>query len=105
VKTTTAVGAKIKQALIDYGGYFVDDTGSQRGGAAICMEPGVSTEVAKAYGPEQDFHIQTQVRAQQPTQFKLKRKPTHDNHLIKNKFKFTQRVQTLRFILHVHSIF
>jgi hypothetical protein len=24
VKTTTAVGAKIKQALIDYGGYFVD---------------------------------------------------------------------------------
>ena len=62
VKTTTAVGAKIKQALIDYGGYFVDDTGSQRGGAAICMEPGVSTEVAKEYGPEQDFHIQTQVR-------------------------------------------
>ena len=49
VKTHTAVGAKIKQALVDYGGYFVDDTGSKRGGAALCMEPGVSCEIAQWY--------------------------------------------------------
>eukprot|EP01050_Picozoa_sp_SAG11_P022095 SAG11_NODE_4085_length_2073_cov_2.103343_1_plen_456_part_00 len=60
--TTTAVGARIKQALTDYGGYIVDDTGGKAGGAALCMEPGVSTEVAKAYGPQQDFHIQKQVK-------------------------------------------
>lgn len=95
VKTTTAVGAKIKQALTDYGGYFVDgkratvcerlafisarlrcygvllaahhaDTGSKQGGAAICMEPGVSDEVVKMYGHEQDFHIQNQVKPLSP---------------------------------------
>ena len=76
VKTHTAVGAKIKQALVDYGGYFVDDTGSKRGGAALCMEPGVSTEVAEAYGPRQDFHIQTQVSQQLATGDNMRRAET-----------------------------
>lgn len=30
------------------------------------MEPGVSDEVAKMYGPEQDFHIQKQVKPRSP---------------------------------------
>eukprot|EP01043_Picozoa_sp_COSAG02_P109515 COSAG02_NODE_45599_length_355_cov_1.789062_1_plen_59_part_10 len=34
------------------------DTGSKQGGAAICMEPGVSEEVVKMYGHAQNFHIQ-----------------------------------------------
>lgn len=42
------------------------DTGSKQGGAAICMEPGVSDEVAKMYGPAQDFHIQKQVKPLSP---------------------------------------
>ena len=32
VKTTTVVGGKVLQALVDYGGYIVDDTG---GGACV----------------------------------------------------------------------
>ena len=58
----TPVGSKIAQALTDFGGYLVDDTGSKRGGGGLCMEPGVSDEVVAAYGPEQDFHIQNKVK-------------------------------------------
>ena len=61
--TATTVGAKIKAALTDYGGYVVDDTGSKAGGAALCMEPGVSKEVVRAYGPEQNFDITVKVLA------------------------------------------
>lgn len=50
IKVTTVPGAQLKQALTDYGGYIVDDTGSQRGGAAICMEPGAAAELKKQYG-------------------------------------------------------
>jgi hypothetical protein len=46
----TAPARQIAQALVDFGGYLVDDTGSQRGGAAICMESGVNAEVEAAYG-------------------------------------------------------
>lgn len=46
---TTAVGLKILDALVDYGGYIVDDTGSENGGGAICMEHGVNDEVMAAY--------------------------------------------------------
>jgi hypothetical protein len=63
---TTPVGRKIGQALTDFGGYIVDDTGSKRGGGAICMEPGVSDEVVAAYGPDQDFHIQAKVKPGSP---------------------------------------
>ena len=37
VKTTTVAGGKIKRALVEYGGYIVDDTGGGNS-AAICME-------------------------------------------------------------------
>jgi len=46
----TAPARQIAQALVDYGGYLVDDTGSQEGGAAICMESGVNAEVEATYG-------------------------------------------------------
>ena len=63
---TTPVAAKIEQALTDFGGYLVDDTGAKAGGAALCMEPGVSDEVVEAYGPQQDFHIQNAVKPGTP---------------------------------------
>jgi hypothetical protein len=47
---TTLPGKKILDALVDFGGYIVDDTGSQEGGGAICMEHGVNAEVQSAYG-------------------------------------------------------
>lgn len=47
VRTTTTVGSKIRQALIDYGGYLVDDTAGNS--AAICMEAGVNEEMRKTY--------------------------------------------------------
>jgi hypothetical protein len=56
VTTTTVVGLRIKQALTQFGGYLVDDTGSKSGGAAICMEPGVELEVARAF-PGVTFNI------------------------------------------------
>ena len=36
-------------ALVDFGGYIVDDTGSQQGGGALCMERGVTAELREAY--------------------------------------------------------
>ena len=56
VKTTTVIGAKIKRALVDYGGYIVD--GSGRGNAphphhnlaAICMDADVNSELRQHYG-------------------------------------------------------
>mmetsp|Transcript_118622 Transcript_118622/g.295829 ORF Transcript_118622/g.295829 Transcript_118622/m.295829 type:complete len:413 (+) Transcript_118622:41-1279(+) len=49
VSTTTAIGAKIKQALTDYGGYLVDDTGAGNS-VALCIEAAVNTEMRHAYG-------------------------------------------------------
>lgn len=49
VQTTTVIGSKIKQALIDYGAYIVDDTGAGNS-AAICMEADVNAELRSAYG-------------------------------------------------------
>jgi hypothetical protein len=44
------VASRVAQALADYGGYIVDDTGSRAGGAALCMEAGVSAGLQRAYG-------------------------------------------------------
>jgi hypothetical protein len=49
VHVTTVVGAKIKQALIDYGAYIVDDTGGGNS-VAVCMEADVNEEMRRAYG-------------------------------------------------------
>ena len=49
VKTTTAIGAKIKQALVDYGAYIVDDTGGGNS-VAICMQSEVNAEMREQYG-------------------------------------------------------
>lgn len=49
VVTTTVVGTKIKQALVDYGAYIVDDTGGGNS-AAICMEADVNSEMRTNYG-------------------------------------------------------
>lgn len=49
VKVSTPVGAKIKQALIDYGAYLVDDTGGGNS-AAICMQAEVNEELRRVYG-------------------------------------------------------
>lgn len=46
----TSVSKKILNALVDYGGYIVDDTGSQQGGGAICMEHGVNDEIYSNFG-------------------------------------------------------
>lgn len=57
VKTVTAVGGKIKRALVDYGGYIVDGSGSgpaggpqHRNSVAICMEAEVNAEMRRSYG-------------------------------------------------------
>lgn len=47
---TTEPGRLILGALTDYGGYIVDDTGSQQGGGALCMEHAVNAEMLQAYG-------------------------------------------------------
>jgi hypothetical protein len=47
---TTVPGQRILNALVDYGGYLVDDTGSKQGGGAICMEHAVNQEIQSAYG-------------------------------------------------------
>ena len=47
---TTLPGKQMLRALVDYGGYIVDDTGSQAGGGAFCAESGVNAEVAAAFG-------------------------------------------------------
>ena len=49
VTVTTAPGKKIKQALVDYGGYLVDDTGAGNS-AAICMEAPVNAEMRARFG-------------------------------------------------------
>lgn len=49
INTSTVVGHKIKQALTDYGGYIVDDTGGGNS-VAICMESQVNDEMRKIYG-------------------------------------------------------
>ena len=49
VNVTTVVGAKIKQALVDFGGYLVDDTGAGNS-AAVCMEASVNAELRATYG-------------------------------------------------------
>lgn len=49
-KLATVVGQKLLQALVDYGGYIVDDTGSEEGGGALCMESGVNAEIKAQYG-------------------------------------------------------
>ena len=46
VNVTTVVGAKFKQALIDYGGYIVDDTGGGDS-TAVCMEAAVNDEMRR----------------------------------------------------------
>ena len=46
---TTEPARRILQALVDYGGYLVDDTGSEEGGGALCMERGVTAELRAAY--------------------------------------------------------
>lgn len=48
VKTSTVAGQKIKQALVDYGGYIVDDTGGGNS-AAICMEADVNAEMRELF--------------------------------------------------------
>ena len=45
----TEPGRQILQALVDFGGYIVDDTGSRQGGGALCMERGVTAELRAAY--------------------------------------------------------
>ena len=46
----TEPARRLAQALADYGAYIVDDTGSERGGAAVCMDAGVSDELKRVYG-------------------------------------------------------
>ena len=48
-KMRTKPGRKIFEALTDFGGYIVDDTGSGNS-AAICMESDVNTEMRSAFG-------------------------------------------------------
>ena len=56
VKTTTVIGGKIKQAMVDYGAYIVDGTGHGPGhgrganSAALCMDAAVNAEMRKQYG-------------------------------------------------------
>ena len=50
MQLTTEPGRLILGALTDYGGYIVDDTGSQQGGGALCMEHAVNAELLAAYG-------------------------------------------------------
>ena len=49
-KITTVPGRLFLDALTDYGGYLVDDTGSEQGGGAFCAEHGVNDEVLQTYG-------------------------------------------------------
>merc|ERR1711871_676966 len=53
VTVTTPVGKRIKEAMINYGGYIVDGTGPGRPGhntVAFCMDALVNTEMRKHYG-------------------------------------------------------
>lgn len=61
----TAVGRKIKQALVDYGGYVVDDTGSGNT-AAICMDAAVNTEMRETYGYTMTYPAGVSARTSDP---------------------------------------
>ena len=52
VETSTAIGLKIKNAMVDYGAYIVDGTGSGRPHhnlVAICMDAAVNAEMRSHY--------------------------------------------------------
>ena len=49
-RLTTVPGQRIAAALVDYGGYLVDDTGSEQGGGAVCAESGVNAELERVFG-------------------------------------------------------
>jgi hypothetical protein len=53
VATKTAIGGKIKRAMVDYGGYIVDGSGKGPGThknlVAICMDADVNAEMREAY--------------------------------------------------------
>lgn len=49
INVTTVVGKKIKQALTDYGGYIVDDTGAGNS-VALCMDSAVNDEMRAKFG-------------------------------------------------------
>ena len=56
VKTTTPIGTKIKQAMVDYGSYIVDGAGhgpspepNRRNHVAICMDALVNAEMRRHY--------------------------------------------------------
>lgn len=49
VNVTTVVGKKIKEALTNYGGYLVDDTGAGNSVAA-CMDAAVNDEMRHVFG-------------------------------------------------------
>lgn len=57
VKTTTQIGSKIKQAMVDYGAYIVDGAGhgpssdpGRRNHVAICMDALVNAEMRRHFG-------------------------------------------------------
>ena len=50
LNVSTEVGNRVKQALTDYGGYIVDDTGGSGNTAAICLEATVNDEMREQYG-------------------------------------------------------
>ena len=50
LNVSTEVGHRVKQALTDYGGYIVDDTGGSGNTAAICLEATVNDEMREQYG-------------------------------------------------------
>jgi hypothetical protein len=54
VNVTTVPGAKIKQAMVDFGAYIVDDTADDS--AAICMEAAVNSELRRDYNITLDAH-------------------------------------------------
>jgi len=47
---STVPGRRLADALTDWGGYVVDDTGSRTGGGAICFEHDVNAEVKATFG-------------------------------------------------------
>ena len=49
----TVVGNRIKAALVDYGGYLVDDTADNR--VTICMEKEVNEELRLTYNIDMAF--------------------------------------------------
>eukprot|EP00039_Didymoeca_costata_P002183 m.58082 g.58082 ORF g.58082 m.58082 type:complete len:201 (+) comp11154_c0_seq4:726-1328(+) len=68
---TTVVGNKIKQALTDYGGYIVDDTGGGNS-AAICMEAAVNAEMRATYGYAMTYPAGVSAAASDPGRYLYK---------------------------------